>query len=117
MRSPFGAVPVRPNAGKATGLIQSVAPLAQRPQDAVISFLVQKAENVAGMPNFVASETGRAIDVVVRRAAPLQLQPGSIVELTIRFEGDEHGGGYYAGPSEYRLVGAGQTDGAPSRKQ
>jgi hypothetical protein len=98
-------VPVRPNAGRVIGQVQSVAPHPGRAQDAIVSFLVQESKDIAGMPNFVASEAGRVIQVVVRRAGATpasSLRAGARAELIIRYEGDERGGGFYANAADYR---------------
>jgi len=104
MKTRFHAVPVRPNAGKAIGEIKTIAPHPQREQDAVVSLFVQRAEDVAGVPNFVASETGHAINVTIRRGRQLPLQPGSTVQLTVRYEGDERGGGFYANAADFQII-------------
>jgi hypothetical protein len=104
MPGPLRAAPVRPNAGKAIGEIRAVRPHPSRAQDAVISLFVQRAEDVAGMPNFVAAEVGRDIQVTVRRGRRLDLHAGACVQLTVRFEGDERGGGYYANAADYQEI-------------
>jgi hypothetical protein len=56
------------------------------------------------MPNFVAAEAGRAIHVVVRRGRQLALHAGSKVQMTVHYEGDERGGGFYANASELQVI-------------
>ena len=104
MEGPFLPVQVTPNASVATGEIESVSSLPDRAQDAVICLHVRQAESVAGVSDFVSSEVGRSIDVVVRRGRQLDLQTGSTVQLKISYEGDERGGGFYANASDYELV-------------
>ena len=88
----------------ATGEIESVSPLPDRAGDAVICLRVRQARSVTGMPDFVSSEVGRSIDVVVRRGRQLDLQAGSTVQLKISYEGDERGGGFYANATDFELV-------------
>jgi hypothetical protein len=101
---PVQPIPIRPNAGAAIGEIQAVKPHPKRAQDAIISLFIQHAEDVAGLPNFVAPEAGHAIQVVVRRGRRLDLRAGARVQLTVRFEGDEHGGGYYANAADCKPI-------------
>ena len=103
-QTPMHVAPVRPNAGKATGVIHAIQPHPQRAQDMIISFLVQSAEDIAGMPNFVATETGHAIQVTVRRGRDLGMRAGSRMRLTVRYQGDERGGGFYANAADCQLI-------------
>jgi hypothetical protein len=102
MGTPVQSIPIRPNAGKAIGEVRAVEPHPKRAQDAVISLFVQRAEDIAGLPNFVAPEAGRAIRVTVRRGRRLELRAGARVQLTVRFEGDERGGGFYANAADFQ---------------
>jgi len=100
MGTPAQFVRVRPNAGRAMGEVRAVDPHPTRAQDAIISLFVQRAEDIAGLPNFVSEETGRAIRITVRRGRRLGLHAGERVQLTVRYEGDERGGGFYANAAD-----------------
>ncbi len=106
MEGPFLPIPVQPNRGRAIGRVEAVAPHPKRAQDTIVSLVVQRADDIPGMPNFVASETGHRIDVVVRSGRQLKLRAGRRVGLTISYEGDERGGGYYANASDAELLPA-----------
>ena len=104
MDSPFLPIPVMPNASVAVGTIESVSSHPTRAGDAAICLNVRRTVRVAGMPDFIHSEIGRSIDVIVRQGQQLDLREGATVQLTISYEGDESGGGYYANASDYELI-------------
>jgi hypothetical protein len=104
MEGLFLPVPVRPNASVAVGTIESVSSHPTRAGDAAICLNVRRTTQIADMPDFIHSEIGHSIHVVVRQGQQLNLREGSTVQLTISYEGDESGGGYYANASDYELI-------------
>jgi len=104
MEGPFLPVPVMPNAAIATGTVESISADPARAGDAAICLNVRRTDRVADLPDFIHSEIGRSINVIVRQGQQLDLRAGATIQLTVRYEGDESGGGYYANASDYQLI-------------
>lgn len=99
-------MPVRamPNAGLVTGHIRALAQHPRREQDLILRLHVEHAEDVPDLPNFVASEVGREVKVILRQGGAAGLHAGDRVRLTVRFEGDEFGGGFFANAWECQIL-------------
>jgi len=104
MEGPFLPAPVMPNAAIATGIVESISADASRAGDTAICLTVRRTDRVADLPDFIRSEIGQSINVIVRQGQQLDLRAGSTIQLTIRYEGDESNGGYYANASDYELI-------------
>jgi hypothetical protein len=104
VEGPFmGTAPVMPNASMVTGTVQTLKHEDQRP---VLELLVQCADDVPDMANFVAEEIGNTIPIKINRhdqskALPT---PETHVRLRVEFRGDEWGGGYYANAEDVEPV-------------
>lgn len=105
MEGPFLPVRAMPNAGLVTGHIHALAAHPRRAQDVILRLHVERAEDLPDLPNFVASEVGKELEVVLRRGGTAGLRAGDRVQLTVRFEGDEFGGGFFANAWECRVLG------------
>lgn len=105
MEGPFLPVRAMPNAGLVTGRIHALAAHPRRAQDLILRLHVDRAEDLPDLPNFVASEVGKELEVVLRRGGTAGLRAGDRVQLTVRFEGDEFGGGFFANAWECRVLG------------
>lgn len=117
MEEPFLPVRAMPNAGLVTGRVHAVAQHSRREQDLVLRLHVEQAEDVPDLPNFVASEVGREVEVILRRGKTAGLRAGDRVRLTVRFEGDEFGGGFFANAWECQILRPGEeTAGCSGRE-
>gem|GEM_PF-861144 len=105
MERPLSPVRAMPNAGLVTGHIHALTAHPRREQDVVLRLHVERADDLPDLPNFVASEVGKEVEVVLRRGGAAGLRAGDRIQLTVRFEGDEYGGGFFANAWECRVLG------------
>ncbi len=100
----MGPVSVMPNASVVTGTVQGI----EHPATArwpVLELTIRCADDVEGLPNFVAGEVGKTIPIHLRgQVRADQLAPQAQVRLRVEFRGDERGGGYYAHADDLEYV-------------
>ena len=91
---PIEGVPVIPNGGLMTGEIEGIKMYSE--DNILMNIRVLRSEDMGKMANFLTSEIGKTIKVLVGECRHLSLKPGDIIKLSVSYEGDERGGGYLA---------------------
>ena len=92
--SPAGA-PVRENASLVQVEILSLTPSEKNAEYVVLHVRVITAAPAEGLEEYNPNLPGQEIDILVLAGDATSLEPGKIIDLTIRYSGDEWGGGYY----------------------
>jgi hypothetical protein len=99
----FSAIPVVPNASLVRGRLLSVKPWPGGP-GTEWAIVVDGAQDVAGLPNFVRDYVGKTINVRVRSEIKPPVPEHHSLEARIAYRGDERGGLFTLVGNEAREV-------------
>lgn len=86
--------PVAPNGALVDGVLMSVeegTDLSKR----VLYILVENTTAVPGLLDWVASEVGKVIPVIISGAYEMTIHTDFRIRIGVCYRGDEHGGNFY----------------------